>query len=114
LCQENPEMTLEAVAEMTSLATGIGKATVYRIRKEANANSSMLSSPKKCRKRTSISEKYDDFTKSAIRAKVHEFFFRNELPTLNKIQASVNSDPDWPYLSRTTLHRLLKVLRAFQ
>jgi hypothetical protein len=46
LCQGNPEITLEAVAEMTSQVAGIGKATVYRIRKEANANANVPSNPK--------------------------------------------------------------------
>jgi hypothetical protein len=31
LCQGNPEVTLEALAEMTSQVAGIGKATMYRI-----------------------------------------------------------------------------------
>jgi hypothetical protein len=81
---------------------------VYRIRKEANANKNMLSSPKTFSKTTSLSEKYDNFTNSAIQAKVYKLFFRNELPTLNEILAVVNSGTGLPYLYLTTLHRLLK------
>jgi hypothetical protein len=99
LRQENPEITLEAVAEMTSQAAGTGKATVYRIQKEASANNNMLASPEQFRTITFLSQKYDDFTKSASQAKVRDFFFCNELPTLNKILAAVNSDADLPYLS---------------
>jgi hypothetical protein len=39
-------MILEAMAEMTSQATGTGKASMYRIQKEANANNNTLSSSK--------------------------------------------------------------------
>jgi hypothetical protein len=60
LCWENPEMTQEAVAEMTSQAAGIGKATVYRIQKEAIANNSIPSSPEQFHKINFLSEKYDD------------------------------------------------------
>jgi hypothetical protein len=56
LCQENPEVTLEAVAEMTSQAMGTGKAAVYRIRKEATANNNMLASPEQFRTITFLSQ----------------------------------------------------------
>jgi hypothetical protein len=105
-------MTLEAVAEMTSQVTGIGKASVCRKKQEVN-NNNTLSSPNKFRRRTFLSEKFDDFTLSTIRVKVHELllFFRNELLTMNKFLAAINSDADFPCFSRTTLHRLLMVLK---
>jgi hypothetical protein len=80
---------------------------VYRIRKEANANKDMLSSPKTLRKRTFKSKEYDNFTKSAIWAKVYEFFFRKEISMPNKILAAINSGADLLYLSATTLHNPL-------
>jgi hypothetical protein len=46
LYQDNLEITMEAVAEMTSQSAGIGKSTVCRIRKEANVNDNVPSSPK--------------------------------------------------------------------
>jgi hypothetical protein len=46
LCQENPEMILEAVAQMTSQSTGIGKGSIHRIQKEMNANN-LLSTPER-------------------------------------------------------------------
>jgi hypothetical protein len=52
---------------MTLEAAGMGKATEYRIRKEANSNNNMLPSPKIIQ--------YDDFTKSAFRRKHMNSFF---------------------------------------
>lgn len=94
LCAENPTYSLEKVAEMTGKLTGVGKASVYRIRREAKMNDNKLKSPVKFRKTVPLLEKYDEFTKSAIRSKVHQFFFRQELPTLDKILAAVNGDED--------------------
>ena len=58
--------------------------------------------------------KVDDFLKSAIRSKVHKYFFENEQPTLDKILSDVNSDselcnPDLglPEFKRTSFHILL-------
>ena len=42
--------------------------------------------------------------------KVHAFFFKNEIPALNKVLHDVNSDDKLPNFSRATLHRLLKVM----
>ncbi|KAJ4437935.1 hypothetical protein ANN_13874 [Periplaneta americana] len=80
----------EKVAEMTGKLTGVEKASVYRIRREAKMNDNKLKSPVKFRKTVPLLEKYDEFTKSAIRYKVHQFFFRQELPTLDKILAALN------------------------
>jgi hypothetical protein len=44
LSQENPEMVWEAIAEVTSQATRIGAASMYRIQKYMNTNNYKLSS----------------------------------------------------------------------
>lgn len=49
----------------------------------------------------------DEFVRSAIRRKVHQFFSRNEPPTLSKVLAAINYDPDHPNLKRSSLHSLL-------
>lgn len=94
LYAENPTYSLEKVPEMTGKLTGVGKASVYRIRREAKMNDNKLKSPVKFRKIVPLLEKYDEFIKSAIRSKVHQFFFRQELPTLDKILAAVSGDED--------------------
>lgn len=52
----------------------------------------------------------DDFDKNAIRRKVHQFFFRNEIPTVDSVLREVNADNDLPKFKRTTFYKLLKKL----
>lgn len=49
----------------------------------------------------------DDLTLNAIRRKVHEFFFRNEIPTIDKIMVAVNDDPSLPTYKRSMMHKIL-------
>lgn len=44
----------------------------------------------------------------AVRRKVHSFFARNEIPTLEKVLVAVNEDHDLPHFSRTNLWRVLR------
>lgn len=68
-----------------------------------------MKSPNKNKNRATVIEKIDDLEKDAVRQKVHDFWFRREIPTLDKILISINDDPaDLPHFSRATLHRLLK------
>lgn len=61
--------------------------------------------------RLSIREKADDFERNVIRRKVHDFWVKREVPTLDKILKSVNSDEQITNTySRTNLYRLLKDL----
>jgi len=53
-----------------------------------------VSSPNKSKIRATYKQKIDDYERDAIRRKVHEFWFRKQLPTLNKILTAVNEDPD--------------------
>lgn len=52
--------------------------------------------------------KCDDFVKTAIRRKVHKFFFHNEAPIINKGLLAVTNDPNLPHMGRTSLYELLK------
>ncbi|GFS65034.1 phenylalanine--tRNA ligase, mitochondrial [Trichonephila inaurata madagascariensis] len=54
--------------------------------------------------------KYDNFTLSCIRRKIHGFFRKNEIPTLSKVLKEINDDAEIfsKNISRSTLYRLLK------
>jgi hypothetical protein len=52
--------------------------------------------------------KYDDFIRSSIRRKVHEFYFRNQPPALNSVLTAINKDPYLPDFKKSTLHVLLR------
>ncbi|KAL4714164.1 hypothetical protein ACJJTC_008518 [Scirpophaga incertulas] len=54
--------------------------------------------------------KIDEFTFSAKRRIVHQFFYRNEPPTITKILQVMNDDPEMPKISKDTLRKILKHL----
>lgn len=59
----------------------------------------------------SVVETLDNFHRFAIRKKVHEFFWKNEPPSVDKILKSVNDDEDLPNFKRLTFHKVLKDLQ---
>lgn len=52
----------------------------------------------------------DDLDRNALRQKVHAFWLRKELPTVDKILQAVNDDPALPNFKRTTLYHIIKKL----
>lgn len=107
--ESNPELTISDIGDKAACITGVSKASVFRVMREYT-NCGVLNSPKKTKLRKRVLDDIDDFDRNAIRRKVHEFFFRNELPTINKVLKVVNDDPDLPTLKRTTFYYLLKEL----
>lgn len=67
-----------------------------------------VSSPKQAEKRKTILDSIDEFDREAIRRKIHEFFFKNEIPTVEKVLRVINDDEDLPNFKRTTFLKLLK------
>lgn len=108
-CEKYPTLTLENIVALTSEFTGVSKASIYNARKEMS-NTGKVSTPGKKRKRARnvLDKTCDEFVRSAIRRKVHQFFFENDPPTINKVLSAVNNDADLPNLKRTSLHALLK------
>jgi len=45
-----------------------------------------------------------------IRRKIHQFWSKYKLPTIEKILVTINYDKNLPNLSKTSLYRLLKTL----
>ncbi|XP_067131417.1 uncharacterized protein [Centruroides vittatus] len=109
LTETNPELCVNDIVKMVAKTTGISERSIYRIRKEYFTNGKVIT-PSKTRKRTQLVDKYDEFTKCAIRGKVHNFYFLNELPTADKVLQAVNDDPDLPDFTRSTIYNLLKLL----
>ena len=74
----------------------------------SNANSE--SKKIKCKKAKLSREKFgklDDFDLGVIRRLIHQFYLRNESPTLDKILKELKEKMDFPY-GRSRLHKLLK------
>ncbi|RVE43393.1 hypothetical protein evm_011978 [Chilo suppressalis] len=89
---------------------GIGNTSVYSVLREYK-ETDIVRPPASPKRRPNLVESVDDFDKSCIRKKVHEFYLKGEMPTLNRILQAVNSDDMLPNFSRTWLWRLLKALK---
>lgn len=103
-----PTASNNDVLKAVASSVGIHWASVYRIVKEKNDIEGILKSPKKKKIRTKIVDTIDEFTKCAIRRIVHNFFFRNEIPTLDKILKTISDDGTLGIIKRTTLYKILK------
>jgi hypothetical protein len=66
-----------------------------------------LNSPAKHHNVRARIDKYSNFELEAIRRKVHQYFFKNEIPTLKKIRDDINNDAELPNLTLSTLRRLM-------
>ncbi|CAI6345238.1 unnamed protein product [Macrosiphum euphorbiae] len=55
-------------------------------------------------------DKIDDLDRNTLRQKVHSFWLKKELPTIDKILEAVNDDPALPNFKRTTLYTTIKKL----
>ena len=94
-----------AVIQKAAEATGVPLRTLQRL---SNANSE--SKKIKCKKAKLSREKFgklDDFDLGVIRRQIHQFYLRNESPTLDKILKELKEKMDFPY-GRSRLHKLLK------
>ncbi|CAK9810870.1 hypothetical protein ANTPLA_LOCUS6710 [Anthophora plagiata] len=103
---KNPEKSVTDIVQITARTAGFSKRSVFRIRKEGMSGE--ISCPKRTKIRQKFVEKVDDFDKNVIRRIVHQFFHRNELPTIEKVLEAVHADPTLPNFKRTTFYKLLK------
>ncbi|XP_060867881.1 uncharacterized protein LOC132943093 [Metopolophium dirhodum] len=119
--QNQPNMKYEVLMESLSKETGIGlrivKATVSeykRTKEQKYKKTGTVMSPRKSPSRKknppTNNDKINEFGKISIRQKIHEFWFRHEIPTFHKIQQVIMDDPDLPNISQRFLKRLLKGL----
>ncbi|KAL4101084.1 hypothetical protein QTP88_021104 [Uroleucon formosanum] len=106
---QQPKLTIKEVVKIISKELGIGQRTAQLTIAEYK-NEKTVRSPDKTKIRATFKEKIDDFERDAIRRKVHEFWFRKQLPTLDKILIAVNEDPDLNTYKRSTLHLIVRDL----
>lgn len=107
--EENPLQLKDEIINKVANKTGVCSRSVYNIIREYTTNHK-FSAPKTNQNRKKIVDLVDDFSRNAIRRIVHQYFFRNELPTLDKVLKDINDTPDLPNFKRTTFYRLLKSL----
>ncbi|EZA49329.1 hypothetical protein X777_12359 [Ooceraea biroi] len=110
LNEKNPNILRKDVVAKVVEETGIGSTTIRNTLMEYEA-AGTVTSPNKKKRRLSFKEKIDECDKNAIRRKVHEFYMKEELPTLQKVLQAVNDDENLPNYKRSTFHLLLKELQ---
>lgn len=106
---QNQGMCLKDVDERVAERAGVGSRSVRRIIGEY-MDSGVLSEPNTNQNRKTKFDSLSEFDKNTIRRKVHEFFFRNEHPTVEKVLRTVNDDPDLPNFKKSTFFKILKKL----
>ena len=75
----------DQVVKHTAAACGIGVTTVIRLHKEYGDSSGILSSPKKKYDETRVQLVLNEVDVEGIHKEVHEFYQRNEYPTLSSL-----------------------------
>jgi len=110
---QGTQLSKTAYAALISEEMGIGPQKVcYTITEYLSSGVVVSPNWQKCRSATY--EKLDEFDKSAIRRKVHSFFYRNQLSTLDNVLKAVNDDEDMRNFARTTLYRLVTRCKRVQ
>lgn len=71
-------------AQTTANILGIAVTTVFNVLKDIKENVSPTP-PQRSGPKLTFKDKLDEFTLSAIRRKVHSFFYNNEAPTIVKV-----------------------------
>ena len=83
--ERSRSLLCDQIVKRTSVACGVGTATVVRICKEYEGNSGLLSSPEKRYTASRVQIVLDDFNIEAIHKEVHAFYGRKEYPTLDSL-----------------------------
>ncbi|XP_077485908.1 uncharacterized protein LOC144096974 [Amblyomma americanum] len=109
-----PERRVEETSKFVADMLGVSERTVFRVRKEVKAShfsGGKLTTPSRKRPRNAEkrrrSAKFDSFTLYALRSCVHDFFHRNEIPTVEKITTEFSERMKLPSLRWWTVRRLL-------
>lgn len=106
---KSPSMPYKEMMVEISNSSGIGRNSIASIiseyKKTGNVTSPIRTRNKKC-----LFDQIDDLDRNALRQKVHSFWLRKELPTIDKILHAVNEDPSLPDFKRTSLYSVIKKL----
>lgn len=105
----SPNMPYKQMITEISQTLGIGHNSVSAIISEYR-NTGTVTSPNKSRNKKCLFENIDDLDRNALHQKVHCYWLRKELPTIDKILKAMNYDPALPNFKRTTLYTIIKKL----
>ncbi|XP_063382868.1 uncharacterized protein LOC134669294 [Cydia fagiglandana] len=97
------------IVQKTAEIVGVSTPTVYSVLKEYKTHGRVQSPPPPATK-PSLVNALDEIELGGIRRKVHQFYFANEIPSIDKMLDAVNSDESLPNFSRTSFFKVLKKL----
>ncbi|XP_060855582.1 uncharacterized protein LOC132933290 [Metopolophium dirhodum] len=103
----DPTKSLRIIRQELSKELGIGAMTISTTITEYN-NTKKVISPCKKRVKTSFRDTFEEFERNVVRRHIHSFWFKREIPTVDKIFQAVSDDDSLPIISRTNHFRLLK------
>ncbi|KAE9523849.1 hypothetical protein AGLY_015737 [Aphis glycines] len=109
ILMKSPDIKYEDLVTDLSKALGLGRETISKTIAEYRRTNT-VSSPNKKRVKQSLFDKIDDLDRNGLRQKIHSFWLRRELPTIDKILIAVNEDPSLPNFKRSTLYSTIKKL----
>lgn len=109
LKSKTPDMPYKQMMSEISQSLGIGLNSVRKIISEYKSTGT-VASPNKKRSKKCLFDKIDDLDRNALRQKVHSFWLKKEVPTIDKVLEAVNDDPALPNFKRTTLYTTIKKL----
>lgn len=106
---KSPSKPYKEIIFEISNSTGIGRNSIVSIISEYKKTGT-VTSPNKTRNKKCLFDYIDDLDRNALRQKVHSFWLRKDLPTIDKILHAVNEDPALPDFKRTSLYSVIKKL----
>lgn len=88
---KTPDIKYQEMISEISRVSGIGRRTVISTISEYKHEGTVTSTNTK-RVRTTLFDKIDDLERNCLQQKVHSFWLRRELPTIDKILYAINDD----------------------
>jgi len=109
ILMKSPDVKYKDMVANLSEVLGLGRETIRKTITEYRSTNT-ITSPNKRRIKSSIFDKVDDLDRKGLRQKIHSFWLRRELPTIDKILIAVNEDSSLPNFKRSTLYTIIKKL----
>lgn len=103
LVHQDPLMSVRSLVSKCANITGVSESTIYRLLRERKSGTVSEPKPSPGRKPLDV----DDCSKNILRRYVHAFYFRKEIPTLDKVLKVVKEDENLPGMGKPKLWKVL-------
>lgn len=109
ILEKTPNMTLDDIMLYLSKTSGIGLRLIKKVVNEYR-ESKKTGYVKPLPDKKNNDKQVDDSNKIAIRKKIHAYWSRREIPTIQKVFKSIMKDSGLPNISRSSFYQVLKEL----